>query len=77
MSGIRNLADNVSSISSNVQSQIDSKANQNLYEQAQGISQNLLTDSIRVSPTKEVIALIAYLQRMGTDIGKNKTAQKQ
>jgi cbb3-type cytochrome oxidase cytochrome c subunit len=31
-------------------------------------------DSIRVSPKKEVIALIAYLQRLGTDISKNKTA---
>ncbi len=42
--------------------------------QAKGISDNLITDSIRISPRKEVIALIAYMQRMGTDISKNKTA---
>ncbi len=41
--------------------------------QAQQISDNLLADSIRVSPKKEVIALIAYIQRLGTDITKNKT----
>ncbi len=45
-----------------------------LQEQAKGIAANLLTDSIRVSPNKEVIALIAYMQRLGSDISKNKTA---
>jgi cytochrome c oxidase cbb3-type subunit I/II len=48
-------------------------ANQNLLQQANGIVNNLKTDSIRISPTKEVIAMIAYLQRMGTDITKQKT----
>jgi cytochrome c oxidase cbb3-type subunit I/II len=48
-------------------------ANANLMEQANGIVNNLKTDSIRISPTKEVIALIAYMQRMGTDITKQKT----
>ncbi|MBC7510126.1 MAG: cbb3-type cytochrome c oxidase subunit II, partial [Ferruginibacter sp.] len=50
-------------------------ANANLMEQAKGIADNLKTDSIKVSPSKEVIALIAYIQRMGTDISnepKNK-----
>ena len=42
--------------------------------QAKAISENLVSDSIRVSSHKEVIALIAYLQRLGTDISKNKTA---
>jgi cytochrome c oxidase cbb3-type subunit I/II len=37
-------------------------------EQAKGIVNNLSSDSIRVSPNKEVIALIAYLQRLGKDI---------
>ena len=48
----------------------DLQANQALLEQAQGIVNNLKSDSIRISPTKEVIALIAYVQRMGTDITK-------
>jgi cytochrome c oxidase cbb3-type subunit I/II len=48
-------------------------ANENLLQQANGIVNNLKTDSIRISPTKEVIAMIAYLQRMGTDITKQKT----
>ena len=48
-------------------------ANASLLEQANGIVNNLKTDSIRISPTKEVIALIAYMQRMGTDITKQKT----
>jgi len=45
-----------------------------LQEQAKQISNGLVSDSIRVSPKKEVIALIAYIQRLGTDIGKNKIA---
>ncbi len=44
-----------------------------LNAQAKEISDNLISDSIRISPKKEVIALIAYIQRMGADIGKNKT----
>ena len=47
-------------------------ANQDLLKQATGIANNLKADSIRISPTKEVIALIAYIQRMGTDISKQK-----
>jgi cytochrome c oxidase cbb3-type subunit I/II len=45
-----------------------------LVTQSQQISNNLVNDSIRVSPKKEVIALIAYIQRLGVDISKNKTA---
>lgn len=47
-------------------------ANKNLMEQANGIVESLKSDSIRISPTKEVIALIAYMQRMGSDINKSK-----
>ncbi len=50
-------------------------ANTNLMEQATGIANNLKTDSIKISPGKEVIALIAYIQRLGKDISnepKNK-----
>jgi cytochrome c oxidase cbb3-type subunit I/II len=44
--------------------------------QAKEISMLLNNDSIRISPNKEVIALISYLQRLGTDISKNANAQK-
>ena len=45
-------------------------------EQARGITDNLKTDSIRVSPNKEVIALIAYIQRLGKDITNQSTTKK-
>ncbi len=44
-----------------------------LDKQEKEISNSLLTDSVRISPKKEVIALIAYIQRLGTDITKNTT----
>ncbi|MGN6601326.1 MAG: cytochrome-c oxidase, cbb3-type subunit I [Ginsengibacter sp.] len=50
----------------------DRIANADLMKQAKGIADNLATDSIRIAPNKEVIALIAYLQRLGTDISKIK-----
>lgn len=49
-------------------------ANRDLEAQAQKISENLAKDKIKVKSDKEVIALIAYLQRLGTDIKANKTA---
>jgi cytochrome c oxidase cbb3-type subunit I/II len=49
-------------------------ANDDLMIQAKEIASSLQADSIRISPNKEVIALIAYLQRLGKDISKNKTA---
>lgn len=45
-------------------------ANQDLMKQAKGITNNLESDSIKISPSKEVIALIAYMQRLGSDISK-------
>ncbi|CAN5896155.1 cytochrome-c oxidase, cbb3-type subunit I [soil metagenome] len=51
----------------------DKTANADLMQQATMIADNLKTDSIRIAPNKEVIAIIAYLQRMGTDISKPKT----
>ncbi len=48
----------------------DKIANNVLMEQASSIAASLQSDSIRVSPNKEVIALIAYMQRLGTDISK-------
>lgn len=50
----------------------DKIANADLMKQARGIADNLKSDSIRISPNKEVIALISYLQRLGTDISKIK-----
>jgi cytochrome c oxidase cbb3-type subunit I/II len=46
---------------------------EDLVAQSNKITANLLSDSIRVSPKKEVIALIAYIQRLGVDISNNKT----
>jgi cytochrome c oxidase cbb3-type subunit I/II len=51
----------------------DKIANNELMAQANSIADNLKSDSIRISPRKEVVAVIAYLQRLGTDINKNKT----
>jgi cytochrome c oxidase cbb3-type subunit I/II len=46
---------------------------QSLNAQASEIAQRLNEDpTIRVAPNEEIIALIAYLQRMGTDIKKEK-----
>ena len=50
----------------------DKIANAALMQQANLIVADLKSDSIRISPNKEVIAIIAYLQRMGKDINKNK-----
>jgi cytochrome c oxidase cbb3-type subunit I/II len=39
-----------------------------LKKQATAIADNLKKEKIKTSPDKEIIALIAYLQRVGTDI---------
>ena len=46
------------------------KANADLMTQAKVIAADLKKDGIEVAPNKEIIALIAYLQRLGTDINK-------
>ena len=46
----------------------DKKANDDLIKQATTIAANLAKDKIEVKGDKEIIALIAYLQRIGTDI---------
>jgi cytochrome c oxidase cbb3-type subunit I/II len=43
-------------------------ANSDLEKQAKKIQANLKKDGIQVSDKKEIIAMIAYLQRLGTDI---------
>jgi len=45
-------------------------ANDDLLKQAQLIADDLKANGITTAPNKEVIALIAYLQRLGTDITK-------
>ncbi len=51
----------------------EDEANADLMKQAGRITENLRTDSIKVSPNKEVIALIAYIQRLGKDISNEST----
>lgn len=55
----------------------DEIANTELRKQAAEITKSLKTDKINADPNSEVIALIAYLQRMGTDIKKSETTQNE
>jgi cytochrome c oxidase cbb3-type subunit I/II len=48
-------------------------ANRDLNAQARGIADNLEKDHIKVKSNKEIVAIIAYLQRLVTDIKANKT----
>ncbi len=52
----------------------EDEANRDLAIQASQIAATLHNDSIMVPSNREIIAVIAYLQRLGTDIGKNKIA---
>ena len=49
----------------------DKLANKDLIEQSERITANLKKDGIETLSNKEIVALIAYLQRMGTDIKGN------
>ncbi len=51
----------------------DKIANKELFVQANSIAASLKKDGIATPPGKEIIALIAYLQRVGTDIKGKKT----
>jgi cytochrome c oxidase cbb3-type subunit I/II len=52
----------------------EAEAVADLKKQAEAIAQNLAKDNIKVASDKEIIAMIAYLQRLGTDIkGEEKT----
>jgi len=48
-----------------------------IYEQADQIVANLSTDGIEVHPEAEIVALIAYLQRLGTDIKVDQTVAEE
>ncbi|BAU53840.1 cytochrome-c oxidase, cbb3-type subunit I [Mucilaginibacter gotjawali] len=52
----------------------DKIANRDLDIQAKGIAADLAKNHVKVSSDKEVIAIIAYLQRLGTDIKADKSA---
>jgi len=52
----------------------DKQANADLMKQADGIAVNLQKDKIKTPSNKEIIAVIAYLQRLGTDIKLEKKA---
>ena len=52
-------------------------ANEDLQQQAEKIALDLQNNGAPAEPNKEIIALIAYLQRLGTDIkAKNNQASK-
>jgi cytochrome c oxidase cbb3-type subunit I/II len=50
----------------------DQVANADLQKQANSISADLANDGIKVGRNNEIIAFIAYLQRLGTDIKNEK-----
>jgi cytochrome c oxidase cbb3-type subunit I/II len=50
----------------------DKKANADLVAQENSIKENLKKDKIETPANAEIVALIAYLQRMGTDIKGDK-----
>jgi cytochrome c oxidase cbb3-type subunit I/II len=55
----------------------ENKANEDLDRQASRIAENLQLEGIDVQPDAEIIALIAYLQRLGKDIKAAKTAEAE
>lgn len=52
-------------------------ANADLMKQADAISADLAKDGIKVMSNKEIVAVIAYLQRLGTDIKGEKLVEKK
>ena len=53
----------------------DLLANKDLMDQAGRIKESLAKDGIKTPANKEIIAIIAYMQRLGTDITKEQTSQ--
>ena len=51
----------------------DVKANDDLTKQAKSIADDLKINKVSIDSNKELIAIIAYLQRLGTDIKGSKT----
>jgi len=55
----------------------DRQANADLMAQAGKVRASLAADGIKTPANREVIALIAYMQRLGTDIGSSITAENR
>lgn len=55
----------------------EEKANEDLQRQAAEITKALKADGIEVADDAEIVALIAYLQRLGKDIKSEKVADNQ
>jgi cytochrome c oxidase cbb3-type subunit I/II len=55
----------------------EAKANADMQQQGEAIAATLKKDKLEVSSDKEIVALIAYLQRLGTDIKSNTIAEKK
>ncbi len=55
----------------------DQQANADLMKQANAISANLKLDKINTGANKEIIAMIAYLQRVGSDIKLQPASEKK
>ena len=55
----------------------DQAALEDAEKQASEISGRLATEGLKVNPDTEIIALIAYLQRLGTDIKKTEEVAKK
>jgi cytochrome c oxidase cbb3-type subunit I/II len=53
----------------------ENQALSDLQEQALHVKANLEIDGIEVNENLEIVALIAYLQRLGTDISKVETPE--
>jgi cytochrome c oxidase cbb3-type subunit I/II len=53
----------------------DKIANADLIKQENEIVENLKRDKIETMPNREIVAMIAYLQRLGKDIKANPTSQ--
>jgi len=51
-------------------------ANRDLDKQAKAIAADLAENHIKVSSRKEIVAITAYLQRLGMDIKADKTTTK-
>jgi cytochrome c oxidase cbb3-type subunit I/II len=50
----------------------ENQAVEDLKKQAKEIAEDLKKNNINTSPDKEIIALIAYLQRLGVDVSLEK-----
>jgi cytochrome c oxidase cbb3-type subunit I/II len=55
----------------------ENQANDDLMKQAEAIALDLQKNGVPAEPDKEIIALIAYLQRLGTDIKANPVTENK